>query len=87
MKWNYICKEEVMFPDEKDCRNGTYMVYDQDTFDYLVNNKEWCYINHAMEERDYILNYLDNMLESNDGSFIFIPCYEVATRIETYFEE
>ncbi len=84
--WHYICKENVMFPEDDDERNGEYYDYDVDTFDYLVNNPDWVWRNNAFEERDWILDNLDKKLESNDGSIIFIPTYGTSRKIDKGIE-
>lgn len=83
MGWHYKYKDEVIFSNEKDPRNGKYLVYDTDTFDYILNNKDWVYNNDAFEEHSYILDYLEYMLESNNGELVFIPTADVAVRLET----
>lgn len=84
--WHYVTYEQVLFKKDDDPRNGWYLCYDVDTFDYLLNSNDWAYNNHAIEERDYILSMLDGMIESNDGSFVFIPNDPKITGLENSWE-
>lgn len=77
--WHYIGTEEII---SNDYRSGTYLVYDIDTLDYILNDKDWVGINDAFDEWDYIVDYLDYMLESDDGKYVYIPDAKTATRIE-----
>ena len=83
MKWHYDYIDEVVFPDSSDIRNGKYLVYNIDTFDYLMNEPEWVFNNHAEYEQDYILDFYQYHLESEDGELIYIPDSHMASRLET----
>lgn len=86
-KWHNLYEDDVEFPNgNRDCRTGKYLVYDQDTFDYLVNNMDWVMTNDAYDEHSYIIDNLDKMLESNDGELIFIPKIEVSMKIDNFYE-
>lgn len=86
-KWHYDYTDEIKFSNPEDCRNGGYLVYNSDTFDYLLNDPDWLRLNDAFDERSYVLDHLDLMRESNDGELIFIPDYKTALRIEMYYAE
>jgi hypothetical protein len=84
-KWHNICEDEIMFKSKTDCRNGKYLVYDVDVFDRLINDNEWVFNNDAIEEQEWIEDNLDKMLESNDGQSIYIPTFNVSTKIDNYY--
>ena len=86
-KWHYIYKDEIIYPNKDDRRNGEYYCYQIDTFDRLLNDNDWVQNNDAWDELNWILDTLDKMLESNDGEFIFIPTSRVANQIDNYYEE
>ena len=68
--------------------NRNYFIfYDVDTFDYLINDKNWVHQNDAFDEYEWIIDNLDKMLESNDGTLVFIPTSETAIRIDNYYDE
>ena len=81
--WHYIYKDEIVCKNSGDYRAGTYLVYDADTFDYLINDPDWAFNNDAYGEQSYVLDNLDNMLESADGDLIYIPDAKTAIKIET----
>ena len=81
--WHNIGTEEIVCKNKNDLRAGTYLVYDADTFDYLINNNDWVFQNKAFEEQSYILDYLHFMLESKDGEFVYIPDAKTAIKRET----
>lgn len=81
--WHYTKKEEIVCKNDNDLRAGTYLVYDIDTFDYLINDNDWIFQNNAFDEQSYILDYLDYMLESDDGELVYIPDARTATKRET----
>lgn len=83
-KWHYICEEDVVF-NGNDPRTGKYFCYHVDTFDNLLNNNGWVAANDAWDELNWILDQLDKRLESNDGTFIFIPTIGTATKIDNYY--
>ena len=83
-KWHNIREDEIIFKTPN-CREGKYLVYDKDTFDYLVNNNDWVFNNDAIEEQEWILDNMDKILESNDGKEIFIPTARTATEIDSYY--
>jgi hypothetical protein len=83
-KWHNIREDEIIFKTPN-CREGKYLVYDKDTFDYLVNNNDWVFNNDAIEEQEWILDNMDKILESNDEKEIFIPTARTATKIDNYY--
>lgn len=85
-KWHYNKLETIEFQDKKDHRNGQYYEYDADTFDYLINSNDWVHVNDAWDEQQYVRDNLDKMLESNDGTLIFIPTGIVSMTIDAYYE-
>lgn len=76
MKWNYLYKDEIIFPNKNDYRNGQYLVYEKDTYKRIINNKHWD------DEREYLCDYVERTLESVDGKLIYVPDSEVASRLE-----
>lgn len=80
--WHNIGTEEIVCKNKDDLRAGTYLVYDIDTFDYLVNENDWVFQNKAFEEQSYILDYLNYMLESDDGELVYIPDAKTAIKLE-----
>lgn len=82
MKWHYDYVDELSFRNEKDIRNGKYLVYHVDTIDYLLNNPDWVFNNRAGDEQDYIMDYYDYHMESEDGEYIYIPSFEVVKKLE-----
>lgn len=80
--WHYIKTEEIVCKNKGDLRAGTYLVYDIDTFDYLINDNQWVFQNDAYDEQSYILDYLQYMLESDDGELVYIPDVKTATKRE-----
>ena len=80
--WHYISKEEIVCKNEGDVRAGTYLVYDIDTFDYLINDNQWVFQNDAYDEQSYVLDYLQYMLESDDGELVYIPDAKTASKRE-----
>lgn len=80
--WHNIGTEEIVCKNKGDLRAGKYLVYDIDTFDYLINDNDWVFQNDAYEEQCYILDYLDYMLESNDGELVYIPDAKTAAKRE-----
>ena len=81
-KWHYDYMEEIICKDSKDPRAGKYMAYNQDAFDYIINDNSWVAANNAFDEQSYIMDHLDMMLESSDGETVYIPCGIVAAKIE-----
>ncbi len=78
--WHNLGYEEIV---SNDYRAGRYLVYDIDTFDYIVNEHQWVVDNNAFEEWSYIMDYMEFMLESEDGELVYIPDAKTATRLET----
>lgn len=77
--WHYIGTEEIV---TNDYRAGTYLVYYADTVDYILTSEDWVINNDAYDEWDYIVDYRDMMLESEDGEYAYIPDVKTARRIE-----
>lgn len=80
--WHNIGTEEIVCKNKDDLRAGTYLVYDIDTFDYLVNENDWVFQNKAFEEQSYVRDYLKYMLESDDGELVYIPDAKTAIKLE-----
>ena len=86
-KWHYICKENIIYPDEDDIRNGEYYCYHAKTFNNLLNSDAWVRANDAWDELNWILDTMDKRLESNSGDMVFIPTFKVAAKIDGYYEQ
>ena len=84
MGWHYICKEDVIF-EESSFQSGKYYCYESETFDKILHDPNWVKANDAYDERDWIWDQLDKMLESNNGAIIFIPTIEVADKIDRHY--
>lgn len=77
MKKHYICIDNM--------ENGSYYTYGIDTFDYLLNDNEWAFINDAIDEQEYIINALDYMIESDDGEYVSIPTYLTKCKLDEQY--
>lgn len=69
--WHYIYK--IVCKNSEYFRAGTYLVYEYDTFDYLINSPDWAFNNNALDEQSYVLDNLENTFESMDGDLIYVP--------------
>ena len=82
MSWHFTTEEHLCF-DKESFRDGNYLVYHEKDFNRLLNDDEWQKQNY--DEYEFVTDHMDEMRESNDKTFIFIPDTETYLKIECYY--
>lgn len=79
MKWRYEDIETLEFSKE-DPRNGNYFRYKTETINQILNDS-------SSDEYDWIIDSWDDRMESCNGIYVYVPCFDTKTRIDiTRFE-
>ncbi len=77
--WHYEYEEEIVGGEFA----GTYLAYHIDTYDYILNDNSWVFVNDAIDEQDWLLDVAEFTLESKDGEYMYVPEPRTATKLET----
>lgn len=77
-KWHYEYEEEIVGGGA----DGKYLAYLTDTYDYILNDPNWVFINNAEDERDWILDALEYVVESVNGEYTYVPTPETQLKFE-----
>lgn len=81
--WHYTSKKTIIL----DGKEREYLVYDINDWEYLLYNFDFAFINHALDEHEYLADtacYVHR--PENDEELIYVPTKKTFTDIGGYKE-